>query len=179
MSCEIYIACLLNIESQSDAAKLPSNTKVGWGTLGPVPPTQTNDSELFLLIEHQTLAAAMTSRNLNTTWRAVIFKQYAEDFEADVPFPVRYLISAPPWKDIFIAAPHKIDLGTYKRAILAFYLARRFSNDPTHEDENISVRPRKPVSNDNPDWTGNSTEEDVGKEPDVDMSSNATAGKSS
>jgi hypothetical protein len=87
----------------------------------------------------------MTSRNLNTTWRDTIFKQYAADFEADVPYPVRYLINAPPWKDIFITVPEKIDPRAYKNAVFTFYKAKRCSEDPTHEDEKISVRPRKPV----------------------------------
>ena len=88
----------------------------------------------------------MTSRNLNTTWRDTIFAQYAADLEADVPFPVRYLINAPPWRDIFITVPERIDLRAYKNAVLAFYKDRRCSEDPTYEDEHISVRPRKPVS---------------------------------
>lgn len=121
----------------------------------------------------------MTSRNLNTTWRDVIFKQYAEDLDADVPFPVRYLITAPPWKDIFITAPHKIDLGTYKKAVLAFFIAKRFSNDPTYGDDNISVRPRKPISIENLDSPSKSADEDAGEEQEVDMSPNVTAGKSS
>jgi hypothetical protein len=87
----------------------------------------------------------MTSRNLNTTWRDTIFTQYAADLEDDVPFPVRYLINAPPWRDIFITVPEKIDLRAYKNAVLAFYKDRRCSEDPTYEDECISVRPRKAV----------------------------------
>jgi hypothetical protein len=87
----------------------------------------------------------MTSRNLNTTWRDTIFKQYAADLEADVPFPVRYLINAPPWKDIFITVPEKIDLRAYKNAVLAFYKEKRCCEDPTYEGEGIAVRPRKAV----------------------------------
>ena len=87
----------------------------------------------------------MTSRNLNTTWRDTIFTQYAADLEADVPFPVRYLINAPPWRDIFITVPEKIDLRAYKNAVFAFYKEKRCSEDPTYEDEFIAVRPRKAV----------------------------------
>jgi len=87
----------------------------------------------------------MTSRNLNTTWRDTIFKQYAADFEADVPYPVRYLINAPPWKDIFITVPEKIDLRAYRNAVFTFYKAKHCSEDPTYEDEQISVQPRKAV----------------------------------
>jgi hypothetical protein len=87
----------------------------------------------------------MTSRNLNTTWRDTIFTQYATDLEADVPFPVRYLINAPPWKDIFITVREKIDLRAYKNAVFAFYKEKRCCVDPTYEGEHISVRPRKAV----------------------------------
>ncbi|KAM0703809.1 hypothetical protein Q7P35_009748 [Cladosporium inversicolor] len=87
----------------------------------------------------------MTSRNLNTTWCDTIFTQYAADLEADVPFPVRYLINAPPWKDIFITVPERIDLRDYKNAIFAFYRERRCSVDPTYEGGGIAVRPRKGV----------------------------------
>jgi hypothetical protein len=53
----------------------------------------------------------MTSRNLNQTWRDVVFNQYAADHADDVPFPVRYLIHASPWNmDIFIEIPAKIDV---------------------------------------------------------------------
>jgi hypothetical protein len=87
----------------------------------------------------------MTSRNLNTTWRDTIFTQYAADLEADVPFPIRYLINAPPWKDIFITVPAKIDLQAYKNAVVAFYRERRGFEDPTYEGGGIAVRPRKAV----------------------------------
>lgn len=87
----------------------------------------------------------MTSRNLNTTWRDTIFAQYAADLEADVPFPVRYLINAPPWKDIFITVPEKIDLRAYKNTIFAFHKERRCCEDPTYEGGGIAVRPRKGV----------------------------------
>lgn len=87
----------------------------------------------------------MTSPNLNTTWRDTIFTQYAADLEADVPFPVRYLINAPPWRDIFITVPKRIDLGAYKNAVFAFHKEKRCCEDPTYEGEHISVRPRKAV----------------------------------
>lgn len=41
--------------------------------------------------------------------------------------------------------PERIDLRTYKNAVPAFCNDRRCSEDPTYEDEFISVRPRKPV----------------------------------
>jgi hypothetical protein len=37
----------------------------------------------------------MRTRNLNKTWYDVVVDQYTADFEADVPFPVRYLINTP------------------------------------------------------------------------------------
>ncbi|KAK4235361.1 hypothetical protein C8A03DRAFT_36793 [Achaetomium macrosporum] len=53
----------------------------------------------------------MTTRNLNQTWRDVVFNQYAADHAAGVPFPVRYLIYASQWnRDIFIEIPAKIDV---------------------------------------------------------------------
>lgn len=91
----------------------------------------------------------MTTRNLNTTWRDIVFKQYAADFEADVPFPVRYLINVPvvyglPGRDIWIEIPTKIDSKTLKNAFVAFMLATRDVGDPTYQDDHISVRPRLP-----------------------------------
>lgn len=89
----------------------------------------------------------MTTRNLNQTWRDVVFKQYAADYDADVPFPVRYLIKADTWgRDIFIEIPHKIDLRTFKKAVLDAMKATHKLEDPTHHGEHISVRPRKPVA---------------------------------
>ncbi|KAF4976745.1 hypothetical protein FZEAL_6623 [Fusarium zealandicum] len=85
----------------------------------------------------------MTSRNLNQTWRDVIFQQYAADLEADVPFPVSYLIFAREWNsDIIINTPSKIDLRTYKNAIRDFCVARRHV-DPAFSNEYISVRARE------------------------------------
>lgn len=85
----------------------------------------------------------MTSRNLNKTWRDVVFDQYAADFNADVPFPVRYLIHTPEWnKDIFIETPTKIPVSTYRRSVLTFVRAKRLESDPAYQDENISVRAR-------------------------------------
>jgi hypothetical protein len=88
-------------------------------------------------------ALVMTSRNLNQTWRDVIFKQYAADHEADVPFPVTYLINVPEWKqDIRIKIPQKIDLKTFKHSVLDFLRATG-GEDPVYDGEHISVRPRK------------------------------------
>ncbi|KAF7125915.1 hypothetical protein CNMCM5793_002274 [Aspergillus hiratsukae] len=85
----------------------------------------------------------MTTRNLNKTWRDVVFDQYAADFDADVPFPVRYLINTPEWKkDIFIEIPTKIPVATFRRSVLTFVRAKRHDSDPAYCDENISVRAR-------------------------------------
>ncbi|KAK0740593.1 hypothetical protein B0T18DRAFT_418310 [Schizothecium vesticola] len=87
----------------------------------------------------------MTSRNLNQTWRDVVFKQYEVDYAADVAFPVRYLInvSAGNWKrDIFIEIPTKIDVPIFRRAVLTFYTARHRADDPAYEDDHIKVRAR-------------------------------------
>ncbi|KAI0132146.1 hypothetical protein BJ170DRAFT_232852 [Xylariales sp. AK1849] len=84
----------------------------------------------------------MTTRNLNKTWRDVVFAQYAADHEADVPFPVRYLIHVRTWgRDIFINIPQKIDVRTLRQAVLEFYAATR-SGEPLWEGEHISVQPR-------------------------------------
>lgn len=84
----------------------------------------------------------MTTRNLNQTWRDVVFQQYARDHAADVPFPVRYLIHAPEWhKDIFIEIPTKIDERTLRRSVLDFAVSRRGA-EPVFSNEYISVRPR-------------------------------------
>ncbi|KAK4122546.1 hypothetical protein N657DRAFT_681555 [Parathielavia appendiculata] len=84
----------------------------------------------------------MTTRNLNQTWRDVVFNQYAADYAADVPFPVRYLIHADQWnRDIFIEIPTKIDAPTFRRAILDFCVARR-NQAPVYGDDRIKVRPR-------------------------------------
>lgn len=87
----------------------------------------------------------MTSRNLNKTWRDVVWEQYEADFQADVPFPVRYLIHAGEWKrDIFITIPNKISYQDFRRAVLDFYVATRRleQREPLWENEFISVRPR-------------------------------------
>ena len=86
----------------------------------------------------------MTTRNLNQTWRDVVFTQYEADHAAaDVPFPVRYLIHAPEWKtDIFIEIPAKIDVAVFRQAVLHFARARRLADDPAYEDDLIKVRAR-------------------------------------
>ncbi|RKU43424.1 hypothetical protein DL546_005321 [Coniochaeta pulveracea] len=87
----------------------------------------------------------MTSRNLNQTWRDVVFKQYETDHAADVPFPVRYLINASQWKkDIFIEIPNKIDPPVFRRAVLHFVTSKRHEDDPAYEDDLIKVRARIP-----------------------------------
>jgi hypothetical protein len=45
----------------------------------------------------------MAFRNLNKTWRDVVFEQYEEDHAAGVPFPVTYLINATQWKGIYLS----------------------------------------------------------------------------
>ncbi|KAK4113662.1 hypothetical protein N656DRAFT_796899 [Canariomyces notabilis] len=85
----------------------------------------------------------MTSRNLNQTWRDVVFKQYEQDHAAGVPFPIRYLINAAEWKnDIFIEIPNKIDVPVFRQAVLYFSRTRRLADDPAYEDNLIKVRAR-------------------------------------
>lgn len=85
----------------------------------------------------------MTTRNLNRTWRDVIFAQYAADLEANEPFPIRYLINAPEWeKDIFINVPKKISLEDYCRSVHTFCRAKYRDLDPAYEDENLSIQAR-------------------------------------
>ncbi|KAL2693660.1 hypothetical protein Neosp_000221 [[Neocosmospora] mangrovei] len=84
----------------------------------------------------------MTFRNLNETWRDVVFRTYAQDHQDDVPFPVTYLINAPEWKrNILIEVPKKIDVKAYRHSVLKFTIDLRFQ-DPVYDGEYISVRPR-------------------------------------
>jgi hypothetical protein len=89
----------------------------------------------------------MTTRNLNKTWRDVVYAQYTKDYEDDVPFPVRYLINVRTYnnRDIFINIPRKIDVFTFKQVVSAFYTATRFG-EPRWESEHIWVEPRVPSS---------------------------------
>ncbi|KAF5671653.1 haloacetate dehalogenase [Fusarium denticulatum] len=75
----------------------------------------------------------MTFRNLNQTWRDVIFKQYDADYQADNPFPITYLIFAPDWnsQDLLFTIPHKITLKTLKDAIRDFIVQQRVLNQFT------------------------------------------------
>ncbi|KAF4496620.1 hypothetical protein FAGAP_7247 [Fusarium agapanthi] len=86
----------------------------------------------------------MTTRNLNKTWRDVLFEQYQADLEADSPFPIRYLIFVYQWKkDIFLSIPNKIDIVTFRRAVFDFARSINREEDPTFSNEHISVWPRK------------------------------------
>ncbi|KAH6949999.1 hypothetical protein FAVG1_07982 [Fusarium avenaceum] len=92
----------------------------------------------------------MTSRNLNKTWRDVVFEQYEEDHAADVPFPVTYLINATQWKkDIFIEIPTKIDVPVFRQALLHAVRSRRLQDDPAYEDDLIKIRARVSGRRDN------------------------------
>jgi len=85
----------------------------------------------------------MTSRNLNQTWRDVVFKQYEEDHAADVRFPIRYLIYASQWqKDILIESPTGIEVPVFRQSVLHFSGTRRLADDPAYEDDLIKVRAR-------------------------------------
>ncbi|KAK8875039.1 hypothetical protein PGQ11_005553 [Apiospora arundinis] len=84
----------------------------------------------------------MTTRNLNETWRDVVFRHYATDYDTQAPFPIRYLIQAPEWKtDIWIEVPSRVNIQTFRRSVLDFVVARR-NTDPVFNNEHISVRPR-------------------------------------
>ncbi|KAJ4169821.1 hypothetical protein NW754_005968 [Fusarium falciforme] len=84
----------------------------------------------------------MTFRNLNETWRDVVFRTYAQDHQDDVRFPVTYLIFATEWKrNIIIEVPKKVDVKAYRHSVLKFAINLRFQ-DPVYDDEYISVRPR-------------------------------------
>ncbi|CEI68183.1 hypothetical protein FVEN_g11861 [Fusarium venenatum] len=89
----------------------------------------------------------MTSRNLNKTWRDIVFEQYEADYAADVPFPIRYLIYGDQWKtDILIEIPTKIKVPVFRQALLHAASSRRLENDPAYEDDLIKVRARVPPS---------------------------------
>ncbi|KAJ3539119.1 hypothetical protein NM208_g5618 [Fusarium decemcellulare] len=83
----------------------------------------------------------MTFRNLNQTWRDVIFKQYDADYQADVPFPITYLIFAPDWnsQDLLFTIPNKITLKTLKDAIRDFYRSGK-SSEPIYDGEHLSLK---------------------------------------
>ncbi|KAK4964101.1 hypothetical protein LTR66_005869 [Elasticomyces elasticus] len=88
----------------------------------------------------------MTSRNLNRTWRDIVFTQYAADYEADVVFPIRYIISTPQWKqDILINITKKTEVDTFRQSIFTFFRALHTSDDPTYEDEHISMLAKTPL----------------------------------
>ncbi|GFF24909.1 hypothetical protein IFM61606_09285 [Aspergillus udagawae] len=85
----------------------------------------------------------MTTRNLNKTWYGVVVDQYTADFDADVPFPGRYLINTPEWKKaIFIEIPAKIPVATFRRSVWTFVRVKRLDSDQAYRDDNISVRAR-------------------------------------
>jgi hypothetical protein len=118
----------------------------------------------------------MTSRNLNQTWRDVVFKQYEEDHAANVPFPVRYLINAPQWKtDIFIEIPTKIDVPHFRQAVLHFASTRRLADDPAYEDDLIKVRAR--VSRSGPSSSAQRNDE-APPQDDTDQPEPGAAGNS-
>ena len=94
----------------------------------------------------------MTTRNLNRTWRDIVFSQYTLDLEAEAPFPIRYIINTPQWQqDIIIDIPNKLDIKIFKQAILAFFKAKHTDSDPTFTSEHISIRPRRPTQDDAPE----------------------------
>lgn len=85
----------------------------------------------------------MTTRNLNRTWRDVLFEQYKLDHDADVAFPVRYLLHNPQFSvDLFYEIPVKIHPDDFRRSILAFHRATKHSDRPEYADQNISIRQR-------------------------------------
>ena len=88
----------------------------------------------------------MKTRNLNQTWRNVLFKQYAAAYEADVPFPVTYLIKVLEWdQDLLFNVPRKISLRTFKNSMLDFCRAAQGA-DPMYDGEYVSIQPRKASS---------------------------------
>ncbi|KAJ4259660.1 hypothetical protein NW762_007590 [Fusarium torreyae] len=104
----------------------------------------------------------MTSRNLNKTWRDVIFEQYAADLEADSPFPYSYLIHIPEWKkDFFFDIPEKIEIQVFKKAVHKFHVSIREAKDLNFEGEHISVRPRKTWRERQEEGTAETQEGDV------------------
>lgn len=108
------------------------------------------------------MAEPQTRRNLNKTWNNMVWHQYKADFEADVPFPIRYLIHAGErLQDIFITIPSKIPCETLRRALLDFLIATRRPNklDPIWENEHISIRPRirPPIPDDVKHGSGQTT----------------------
>ncbi|RMD44035.1 hypothetical protein DV735_g1073, partial [Chaetothyriales sp. CBS 134920] len=75
-------------------------------------------------------------------WRDVSRAVYDADYDAGCAFPIRYLITATPWKrDIFIEVHQKIDKRTFRRALLDFFLAQHKA-EPVCKNEYISVYPR-------------------------------------
>lgn len=94
----------------------------------------------------------MTTRNLNRTWRDIVFSQYSSDLEAEAPFPIRYIINTPQWQqDIIIDIPNQLDIKSFKQAILAFFKAKHTDPDPTYTSEYISIRSRQPAQHDTPE----------------------------
>ncbi|XEV04438.1 hypothetical protein FSHL1_009725 [Fusarium sambucinum] len=89
----------------------------------------------------------MTARNLNKTWRDIIFEQYEADYASNVPFLIRYLIYGDQWKtDILIEILNKIDEPVFRQALLRAASSRRLEKDPEYQDDLIKVQARDPPS---------------------------------
>jgi len=91
----------------------------------------------------------MTSRNLNTTWRDRLFRAYKEDYEADAPFPIRYLIQNERFKqDLWYEVATKIHPDDVRRSFFASHKATKDKEDPEYEDANIKVHRKRAVGQD-------------------------------
>ncbi|KAJ9485736.1 hypothetical protein VN97_g7612 [Penicillium thymicola] len=85
----------------------------------------------------------MTTRNLNRTWRDVVRIQYTLDVDADVPFPLQYIIHAPEWNEsLVIDIPNKVPVETIHRSISNFVRETHRKPEPTYQDEKLSIRAR-------------------------------------
>jgi hypothetical protein len=68
----------------------------------------------------------MTTRNLNTTYRDILIKQYRTDHLANSPFPIRYLLHHPTFKkDLWWEVSDVISPDEFKRAVLKCHLETR------------------------------------------------------
>lgn len=82
----------------------------------------------------------MTTRNLNQTWRDVLFNQYDLYHAINVPFPGRYIIFAPPWhRDILSEITKKLDPQIFHRSVQNFVTSKQYETDPAFSNGHILI----------------------------------------
>ncbi|KAI1400131.1 hypothetical protein F4819DRAFT_462601 [Hypoxylon fuscum] len=83
----------------------------------------------------------MTTKVLNKSWFDTLQDQYQQDLEAEIVFPLTYILYYKRWdRDLHYEIKHKISVQEFHTSLVAFHRSHTtLEDDPSYQDQSIKI----------------------------------------